>query len=347
MRALVVEPGPHYSVADVQAGWSEALHELGVQTVTFNFAARLGFYASAERHTKDGSCIRLMNDQGAARAASKGIEAACFEWWPAFILIVSCFYIPADILDCIRSRGIKVVLLHTESPYEDDVQLARAEHADLNILNDPTNLERFQSTAPTVYLPHAYRPSLHKPGPPDPDLACDFAFAGTGYRSRIEFLEAVDWSGIDVALAGNWEATDPDSPLRKFMAHDLGECIENADAVRLYNSAKASVNIYRRESNQPELSQGWAMGPREVELAACGTFFLRDSRGEGDSVLPMLPTFDGPADFEDQLRWWLRHDDEREYVARKAHAAVADRTFTSNVGQMLRHLDGQTRKETA
>ena len=39
-----------------------------------------------------------------------------------------------------------------------------------------------------------------------------------------------------------------------------------------------------------------------MELAATGTYFLREPRGEGDEILHMLPTFDGPAEFEDKLR---------------------------------------------
>ena len=39
-----------------------------------------------------------------------------------------------------------------------------------------------------------------------------------------------------------------------------------------------------------------AMGPREIEMAACRLFFLRDPRPECDEVFPMLPAFDGPED---------------------------------------------------
>ena len=112
----------------------------------------------------------------------------------------------------------------------------------------------------------------------------------------------MDLDGLDVKLGGNWMrlgaeiggALDADSPLRKYLAHDLDECMDNTDAADLYRSAKVGLNLYRREAAQPELEQGWAMGPREIEMAACSLFFLRDQRGEGDEVLRMLPTFDGP-----------------------------------------------------
>jgi spore maturation protein CgeB len=346
VRVLLVEAGPHFSVADVGTGWAEGLQSIGCQVATFNLADRLGFYSSAVRQATDGELVRMVDEAGACRLASKGIQASCFEWWPAVVVIVSCFYIPLDIIDVIRSRGIKVVILHTESPYEDDRQLERAARVDLNVLNDPTNLDRFAAVAPTTYLGHAYRPTVHRPGPANPALASDFAFVGTGYESRIRFLESVEWTGIDVALGGNWQQLAEESSLRKFVAHDLEHCVENTEAVDLYRSAKASANLYRREAERPELAEGWAMGPREVELAATGTFFLREPRGEGDDVLSMVPTFEGSEDFEAQLRWYLAHDDERQAVADQARAAIAGHTFAASAAHLLRLLDELNERTT-
>ena len=43
---------------------------------------------------------------------------------------------------------MKVVLLHTESPYQDDEQLERAAHADVNLLNDPVNIDAYRELGP-------------------------------------------------------------------------------------------------------------------------------------------------------------------------------------------------------
>jgi hypothetical protein len=248
-------------------------------------------------------------------------------------------FLTPDLLRILRSRRHKVVVLHTESPYEDDRQLALAEHADLNLLNDPTNIDRFRAVAPTEYMPHAYRPHIHHPQPvPSAAYRSDFCFVGTGYASRVAWLEQVDWSGLDVAFGGNWQQTSEDSPLRKFLVHDLDECLDNTDTALYYAGTKVSLNLYRREANHPELSQGWAMGPREVELAACGTFYLRDPRPESDELLPMLPAITTPGEFGEQVRWWAAHDTVRETAAAGARAAVADRTFTNHAARLLRLL---------
>jgi hypothetical protein len=230
-------------------------------------------------------------------------------------------------------------VLHTESPYEDSRQLQVAEHADLNLINDPMNLEIFRSVAPTRYVPHSYRPHRHCPGPADPKLAADLAFVGTGYQSRIHFLERMDLTGLDVLLAGNWKQLTEDSPLRGFVSHDPEECLDNKQTVQVYRSAKVGLNLYRREAEAAHLVAGTAMGPREVELAACGLFFLRDPRPEGDEVLSMLPTFTDPGDASEKLRYWLARPEKRQELAVKARAAVAGRTFVDRAKEMLGFLD--------
>lgn len=325
MRALVVQPGPAFSVMDVARGWVKGLRANGITTVDFNFNDRLGFYS---QHPA------VETGPDAARLAAKGIEAACYEVWPDVVVIISGFFIPRELFEIVRARGHKLILVHTESPYEDDRQIPRAAFADLNVLNDPTNLHRFAEAAPSLYVPHSYDPDIHHPQPATPEAASEFCFVGTGYKSRIEFFEQVNWSGIDAAFGGNWQQLEPGSPLRPFLAHDIGDCCPNDQAAVLYASTKASANLYRKEAS--ESADGWAMGPREVELAAIGAFFLREPRGEGDEVLGMLPTFTCPGDFEEQLRWWLAHDRVREDAARLARLAVADRTFTNNVAAALR-----------
>ncbi|GAC1373711.1 MAG: hypothetical protein NVSMB4_00550 [Acidimicrobiales bacterium] len=339
MRILMIRPGPAFSVADVYRGWHRALVGLGCQVVDFNLDERLNFYSLAGQ-IEHGEFKAFLNQQQAVAMASRTILAACYEFQPDIVFAVSGFFTTTHIWDLIRARGTKVVLLHTESPYEDDRQIVRAAHVTLNLVNDPRNIERYRAVAPTEYAPHAYDPTVHFPAPPtSPDSTADFCFVGTGFPSRVTFFEACDFEGIDVAFAGNWMTSAADSPLRKYVSHRLDTCVDNDVAVDLYRGSKASVNLYRREAENPGLSAGWAMGPREVELAATGTFFLRESRGEGDAVLAMLPTFNDPGQFTDLLRWYLAHDDYRIDLARQARAAVADRTFTANAVAMLSAVD--------
>lgn len=104
----------------------------------------------------------------------------------------------------------------------------------------------------------------------------------------------------------------------------------------MYRSAKVGINLYRREQEIPGEAVGWAVGPREVEMAACGSFFLRDPRPEGDALFPSLPTFTSPGEASELLRWWLNHPDERADAAAKAREAILDRTFDQAAARLLR-----------
>lgn len=340
MRALLVEPGPAYSVADVCVGWEEGLRAIGVEVNTLNFGDILDAYTRC--HVKDltGDFVQAWTTEDAVRLAARQVEVACYEQSYDLVVIVSGFFMTPRTLQAIRNRReSKIVGVLTESPYEDDTQAGLLEYCDLGIVNDPTNLERLrQINAHVEYIPHAYRPGVHHPGPGKDDWRCDFAFCGTGYPSRVEFLEAVDWTGLTVNIAGNWRELDDDSPLLPFLVNPPMICMDNADTTVLYQSAGMSANLYRKEAHKPGLSQGWSMGPREVELAATGTFFLREPRGESDDVLGMLPSFTDSDEFGDLLRYYKARPDDREELARKARAAVADRTFKNNARQMMRRL---------
>jgi spore maturation protein CgeB len=308
---------------------------------------RMVFYSNAivetGRKTDAGlpELRRACSQEQAVQLAGDGILAEAYKFWPDVILVISAFFIPVKLLEILRSRGHKVVIVATESPYEDDDQIERAAYADINLINDPTNLESFRSACPaTYYMPHAYRPGFHKPGPATAAFACDLGFSGTGYQSRIDFLEAMDLTGLDVLLAGNWAQLEENSPLRPMVAHELDRCLDNEQTVRLYRSARAGINIYRREAQDARIGQGWAVGPREIEQAAIGCFFLRDPRPEGDQLLWMLPTFDGPQDASEKLKWWLApgRDESRLAAAVAARKAVSGRTFANHAAELMRLL---------
>jgi spore maturation protein CgeB len=332
----------------VYSGWFEALTALGVRVEHYNLNDRLVFYASAclpTGNTDDGGQLefkRAMSREAATAAAANGVLSAAYQFWPDVVLIVMGALMPAHLLQVMRDRGHKVVILHTESPYQDEEQLLKAQFASLNLLNDPVNIDSYRRLGmPAEYMPHAYRPGIHNLGPGSADLESDFCFVGTGFPSRIEYFTAMrdagGFDGVDVALCGNWQALPADSPLRPLMSHDIEHCIDNELAARIYRSSRAGINIYRREAEDAHRGEGWALGPREVEMAACGLFFLRESRGEADQVLPMLPAVTGPGDAAEQLHWWLGHDQQRDAAAAGARAAVRGRTFDANARRLL-HL---------
>lgn len=337
---VVAHPGPAFSVHDLFIGWTEALRGLDVTVIPFNLDDRLSFYDSTFFNVAEGQFKKATTAEQSVELAINGLYATLYKTVPDVLLVISGFMVPAALLEHARRYGTKVVLVHTEQPYETGREAALAEHADLNLVNDPVHLDRFP--AGTYYQPHCYRPELHRPGTPDPDLTADLAFVGTGFESRIAFFEAMVDAGLaehDVLLGGNWQRTEEDSPLRKFLAHDAAECLDNFATALVYRSATVGLNLYRREHDDGDDAQGWALGPREVEMAGCGMPFLRDPRGEGDELFPEHLRFTTPGEAVEGLRWWLDHPNVREHAAQAARAAVADRTFTQAAVRLLQHIE--------
>jgi hypothetical protein len=216
-----------------------------------------------------------------------------------------------------------------------------SQHADLTLINDPTNLERFREIGPCEYVPHSYRPKVHWFGGYPRNDGPDLFWAGTAFPSRVVFLEQMNFEGLDVKLGGNFASIGarPESPLHEYLVEkDFRYCMQNTDTADWYRKAKMGINFYRREAEEAHKATGWSCGPREIEMAACGLPFLRDPRGESDELFPFMPSFDTVEDASEKLRWWLDHEKERLDVAAKAYEAIKDRTFDKQASMMLRKL---------
>jgi hypothetical protein len=250
-------------------------------------------------------------------------------------VFISGFTVDPQFLEVCRGRGIKTACVMTESPYEESRQLLIAPHFDAVALNDPTNMGQYATLTTAVYTPHAYRPDIHHEGEAHEDYHSDCVFVGTGYPSRVAFLERCNFDGIDLALAGNWQNVP--SILADRVVHDIEDCIDNVQTAELYRGAKTSFNLYRTETNGDVVDgcDGWSVGPREIELAASGTWFARQSRGESDELFPMLPTFNSPEELGELIRWALENPVERQIAAQQAKRVVADRTFPNNAHTLL------------
>ena len=344
MRWLAVQPGPNFSVADVHNGWTEALRGLGEQVAEYNLDRRLTFYDQAlladDLTDEDGrkAVHKALTHEQALDLAANGILSAAYQTWPDVVFITSAFFIPAWILEVLRARGHQIVMLFTESPYQDTGQLSMAKWADLVLVNDPVNIAQYREITRAEYMPHAYRPAVHHPGN-GAAKEWDLAFVGTGFPSRVKFFEDMQLGGLNVCLRGPWLNLPEDSPLRDWTMTRHDECVDNDQTASIYRTARTGINFYRRESEDDHEGEGWAMGPREVEMAACGLWFARDPRPESDQVFPMLPSFGDPGEASELIRWALVHEDARGKGAAAAREAIAGRTFEDHARKLLAMLD--------
>jgi hypothetical protein len=319
--------------------------------MSYNTNDRLTFYGKIQMPVPDSEPCQECNQPKHKAAiadpdqirqmATKGLMETCYLFWPDVIFFVSAFFQTQAQLQVLKTRGHKIVMLHTESPYQDDEQIGRGQFADLNLLNDPCNIELWKTMTDGVvrYQPHSYDPKRHYVDGMGLKKEADFSFIGTAFRSRCEFFHNMDLAGIgNVTLGGNlWDACPEEySDILNYLGHPINQCVDNEETARVYRISKTGINFYRREGEDKHKGEGWAMGPREIEMAACGLFFLRDPRGESDEVfggskqlgLPdVLPTFTDAGDASEQLKWWIKHDTERNKAALRARDCVYNRTF--------------------
>lgn len=336
MRVLVVWPGATWSTADVARGWANGLQAAGADVIRFRLDQRLAWLAD---HMDDDELRGCAVDN--RRRCGEMLAGALYEYRPDLVVVIDGKDIPPEVIHGMRQRGEKIVLIHTESPYEDERIESMWWCADWHLVNDPAGVDRIRKhTANVHYTPHAYDPAVHYPATTTTATEHDVVFVGSGFSGRASFLAAVPWATVGrLTLAGHWRHIAPAHlpPALEPHVADLPEPLPNEDAADLYRTSKVGLNLYRTDFADAD-AVGWAMGPREVEMAACGLFFLRQPRPEGDGVFPMLPCFSSPEELADLASWWLAHDGARLGAADAARRAVCDRTFDRHAASLLRRV---------
>ena len=321
MKILLVRPGPKYSVEDVANGWVKGLRAVGHEVIDWDLGTRIAFFDEAFRAVRGDDAPIL---EQILYNATSHLEAACWEYNPDVVLLITGLLVPSIFYEMARQKHF-VALVATESPYEDGIQLELAKHCDMVILNDNRNITKFGQYAPSHYYGHGFDSDIHNLAQPADEYKSDFCFIGSFYKERIDILEKVNFDGIKTILGGDHRRIKKDSPLAKYLVNPIDKTIKNFEAAEYYKGAKVGANIYRQENNYS--SDGNSCGPREIEQAACGMFFLREHRPESDSLFWMLPTFDGPQDLEQKIRYWLKNSQERNELAALATKAVQHRSF--------------------
>lgn len=339
MRIMVVAPGPSWSVSDVHIGVVEGLRANDIHVLDVNFDDRLMFFERARLVRDDGSFAEPMAPELACELATESVVAQVFAADPDAVIVISGFFLAPWFYPLLKARGVPVVLWDTETPYELDRVCSISKHCAATVLCDPTGLDAVRLYCPRVlFVPHGYRPQVHHPPAGTVVPQWDVIFVGTGYPSRQAWFASMDWSGVRLGLAGMWLDVDP--RLAPHVITDRG--VDNTTTAGMYRQSRLGLSLYRRETQDGIVShsQGWAMSPRDVEMAACGLPFLRERRGEADGVLGFLPVLDDdPGGIAGQIRWWLAHDDMLVELGQRAAAAVSDRTFSRTVRPAISMID--------
>lgn len=343
-RIVLVDPGHTWSTYDAFTGLHRGFTLTGIQSFPYALERRLPLARNWLSYTRasagrldepgDDEVICVAGQESVLQALAVGAEAV--------VVVSGLLYDPRLYAMLARAR-IPVFVFGTESPYNDDFYEGIAPMVAAFSTNEATSVERLEGAARArgsdtrvIHMPLGYDPERHFPGVgKDADLSAhDVVFVGNVYPSRARMLEAVDWSGVDVALYGVFRMLDRSSRLWRYVIGATPDhpemAIDNRATAALYDRAKITLNLFRTEKighgwdDVTDVDGGESINPRMIEAAACGAFMISEYRPEVERTFgPLVPTFRSSDELQRLVHYYLEHDDERRAIADQLPAAVA------------------------
>lgn len=314
------------STRDVWQKVNAGLEANGVEVVPFDLMQRYQLYAFL--HGKlERSKMKIPQDWAPTTLAYEVLLGAAVFHECDTVLIVSPQYLPVEIPQMMRRVGLKTAAFFTECPYEDTIHTPIvASVFDYAFVNDRHSVGLFEAFCEHVeYVPHCYDPKVQFPSEEERDE--NVIFIGTGYQSRVKFMKQVDWPAR-LDLYGWWpkEWLRYGTPLRKCVRSKSTTTPE--ETADLYRKAAVAFSLHREAryvGTDESIMRGeaYSLGPRNWELAACGTFQVSDFRQElvdvfGDSV----PLYETPAELTALLKRAFNEPGWRQEMAQRQTEAA-------------------------
>lgn len=351
MKILVVQPGASYSTADVHNGIVDAMSRQGVDIVKYALDSRIELSGAFlmymyNRIKKRSPAIDKPNDADIIYHAGQEIVIRALRFDVDWVFITSAMYVHPDIIMYCKRAGLKVAVLFTESPYDDSQHYPIAQQVDICWTNERLSVPILKEhNHYSYYYRHAYDPNKHYASlTPIENYKHDVVFVGTGFKERLDLLGAIDWDalGINLGLYGVWELMGNKSKLRKYLC---GDVVDNVQTAELYRNSKIGLNIYResvgfgKDNKRILPGQAESIGPRGIELAACGVFSISSYRAEVAEMFGQnIPTYTNAQDLQDKIIYYLNHPVERQLCAMNAYRMVQGETFDTRAKVMLQQM---------
>jgi spore maturation protein CgeB len=357
MRILLCHPGASWSTADVYDGLLHGLRENGADVVTYRLDTRIEASHKAlhwlwRTKKKEQPDLAKPNTVDVIYHAGVGALEMALRHQADVVLVVSAMLLHPDVVIMMKRAGLRVVVLFTESPYDEEKEMAIAAMVDGCWTNERTCVPKFRAINPNSgYLAHAWHPLKHFVSArtigelPEHDVV----FVGSGFSERVTWFNAIDWTGIDLGLYGTWKGL---GLKKQVMSCVRGAQITNEMAASLYRRAKVGLNLYRNRTGWTgkgaRIHGAESLSPRAYELAACGSFHLSDYRAEVKEVFgDLVPTFTTPTEAAALIRLWLNQPEERARVAAQLPACVAESSWVERAKTVLGDLSRLLQQQAA
>ena len=347
MRAMICHPGASWATHDVYVGAVDGLRAAGVHLAEWRLDGRierwndfLHYLWRRQKRATPATAWPKPTPADTLHAATTGLVERALEKGCTDVVVVSAMFLPPNKIELMRRAGLRVWLLCTESPYDMADELRLAALVDGVWTHERAALEAFRAANPrTDYLPHAWRPGVHDaPASASPMApASDVLFVGSLFPERLQWFEAIDWTGIDLALYGTTELIPKRSPLRQYAR---GGLVRNEQLPALARASQVVINFFR----QPAAGRSAeSLNPRLYEMAAAGVCSVTDWRPEVPEVFGYaVPTFQTPEEAGALIRALLADPDRRRACATQAQAAVSGATWIARGQQMVRDIQRWT-----
>ena len=341
MRILIIYPGHSHATIDVALGYENGLRAIGHTVRAFNYHNQLTFYVGALKYWQKhaGKDDKVANpDMAALVLASEQAAIEVVDFVPDLVVVICGFVLHKRAFDLINRLCRPIVLVLTESPYNDASQARIIEGGEVaqTFTNDKSSVIplREATGARVEYLPHSYDPMRHHKKDAVLDkYESDVFFFGTMWPERQRLLEPVRrWCRrrrIDAQIGGIGFRR------RKGM-------ITNAELVRYYSATKIALNQHRtiasaKDDEEQHVAGAYSLGPRAFEIAACKAFQLcDDARPELHEVFDgSVPTYTDGADLKNKIGYYMDHPDQREALARAAYQRVQPCSFENRARDIL------------
>jgi len=348
LLTLLVHPGASWATADVYFGLLHGLKFHDVDVVPYRLdqrfaASKAALYWLWRTKKKTEPNLERPNAADLSYHASIGALEMALRHHVDVVLVVSAMLLHPDVLIMMKEAGLRVVVLFTESPYDHKYEMRVAKIVDGGWTNERSVVQEFRKVNPRFgYLAHGWDPMVHRTDLPLDDSvpAHDVVFVGTPFRERVRWFNSIDWTGINLGLYGGWHQARLNKQVKACV---MGGPIDNAQAVLLYRRAKIGLNLYRTSQGwgpeAPAIAHAESINPRSYELAACGTFFISDSRAESTEVFgDAVPMFRSPVEAAALIRRWLADDAGRARMAAALPACVAEASWVHRATTVLGDL---------
>lgn len=272
---------------------------------------------------------------------------------PDVVLVFKGVRFPEQLAHAVRKAGYRIGVWLVDDPYrlQTHVQLVRPYSF---VLTQEASCVPFYRSLKKVafHLPLAVDPKKYYPISNIPHkYRSDVCFIGSGFPVRITMIDklAPYLRNKRFILIGQWWERLRSYP---YLRHRIiNKPIPPSEVVKYYNGAKIVLNIHRTPNDRMENFKylpATTPNNRTFEIAGCRAFQLTSARKE----LPRyykeneMISFNGWKDLQNKIDYYLRHEEERESIAKRAYRRTwRDHTYKARLEYLIKRLNGRLQKD--